>query len=181
VLVTVKGLGSIWEHWTGRNGDDPRRFARAAFYNTTGVPMNGKLRYRWHTGGKIRFNTVGGFNPNHPLRSLNRVFECKEPEITAGGWTLVLFKRMLNRPARPDFYLFVVTSDQTGGIDCGLASIADGVRYIAVSEHDRQQEAMLLMPAYSWVRGGLGTFYVEPSSKQFWSAELRLERAGLPA
>jgi hypothetical protein len=40
---------------------------------------------------------------------------------------------------------------------------------------------MLLMPAYSWVRGGLGTFYVEPSSKQLWSAELRLERAGLPA
>jgi hypothetical protein len=181
VLVTVKGLGSIWEHRTGRNGDDPRRFARAVFYNTTGVLVNGKLRYRWRTSGKIRFNGVGGFNPNHPLRSLNRVFECKEPEITAGGWTLVLFKRMLNRPARPDFYLFLVTSDQTGGIDCGLASAGEGVQYIAVSEHDRQQEAMLLMPAYSWVRGGLGTFYVEPSSKQFWSAELRLERAGSPA
>ena len=33
---------------------------------------------------------------------------------------------------------------------------------------------MLLMPAYSWVRGEFGTFYVEPSTKQFWSAELRL-------
>jgi len=29
------------------------------------------------------------------------------------------------------------------------------------------------------VRGELGTFYVEPSTKQFWSAELRLERAGI--
>jgi hypothetical protein len=181
VLVTVKGLGSIWEGRLSVDSDSPRRFARAAFYNTTGVLVNGKMRYRWRIGGKIRFNAVGGFNPNHPLRSLNRVFECKEPEITAGGWTLVLFKRMLNRPARPDFYLFVVTSDQTGGIDCAPASAGEGVEYIAVSEHDREQEAMLLMPAYSWVRGGLGTFYVEPSSKQLWSAELRLERAGLPA
>ena len=181
MLVTVKGLGSIWEHRTGRNGDDPWGSVRAAFYNTTGVLINGNLRYRWRAGGKIRFNGVGGFNPNHPLRSLNRVFECKEPEITAGGWRLVLFKRMLNCPARPDFYLFVVTSDQTGGIDCGPASAGEGVQYIAVSEHAGQQEAMLLMPAYSWVRGVLGTFHVEPSSKQFWSAELRLERAGLPA
>jgi hypothetical protein len=38
---------------------------------------------------------------------------------------------------------------------------------------------MLLMPAYSWVRGELGTFYAEPSTRQFWSAGLRLERAGL--
>jgi hypothetical protein len=181
VLVTVKGLGSIWDRRLAVDSDNPRRFARAAFYNTSGVLVNGKLRYRWRIGGKIRFNAVGGFSPDHPLRSLNRVFECKEPEITAGGWKLVLFKRMLSCPVRPDFYLFVVTSDQTGGIDCGPASAGEGVQYVAVSEHDREQEAMLLMPAYSWVRGGLGTFYVEPSSRQFWSAGLRLERAGSPA
>ena len=181
MLVTVMGLGSIWERRLAVNSDKPRRFVRAAFYNTTGVLVNGELRYRWRIGGKIRFNAVGGFSPNYPHRSLNRVFECKEPETTAGGWKLVLFKRMLSRPARPDFYLFVVTSDQTGGIDCGPASAGEGVQYVAVSEHDREQEAMLLMPAYSWVRGGLGTFYVEPSSRQFWSAGLRLERAGSPA
>jgi hypothetical protein len=53
------------------------------------------------------------------------------------------------------------------------------VQVIALSEHADEQEAMLLMPAYSWVRGELGTFYVEPTAKQFWSAELRLGRAGL--
>ena len=181
MLVTVKGLGSIWERRLAPGDDGRRRFARAAFYNTTGVLVNGKVRYRWRTGGKIRFNTVGGFNPQLPLRSLNRVFECKEPEVTAGGWTLVLFKRMLSYPERPDFYLFVVTSDQTGGIDFAPGAVDDRVHSIAVSEDGCQQEAMLLMPANSWVRGGLGTFYVEPSSRQFWSADLRLERGGLAA
>jgi hypothetical protein len=181
VLVTLKGLGSIWERRVAPDKDSSRRFVRAAFYNTTGVPVNGKLRYRWHTGGKIRFNSVAGFNPNHPLCSLNRVFECKEPEITAGGWKLVLFKKMLSGPERPDFFLFVVTSEQTGGIDFLAHSVDDRVQRIAVSENGGQQEAMLLMPVYSWVRGGLGTFYVEPSAKQFWSADLQLERAGLTA
>jgi hypothetical protein len=50
---------------------------------------------------------------------------------------------------------------------------------VSLSESGDQQEAMLLMPAYSWVRGELGTFCVEPSTKQFWSAELRLGRAGI--
>lgn len=181
MLVTVKGLGSIWERREAPGCDSSRRFARAAFYNTTGVLANGKLRYRWHIGGKIRFNSFGGFNLNHPLCSLNRVFECKEPEITAGGWTLVLFKKMLSGPERPDFFLFVVTSEQTGGIDFRSDSLDDKVQSIAVSEDGHQQEAMLFMPAYSWVRGALGTFYVEPSRKQFWSADLQLTRAGLPA
>jgi hypothetical protein len=181
VLVTVKGLGSIWERRLAPGDDGRRRFARAAFYNTTGVLVNGKLRYRWRTGGKIRFNVVGGFNPNQPLCSVNRVFECKEPEVTAGGWMLVLFKQMPRGPERPDFYLFVVTSEQTGGIDFAEGSVDDRVRIVAVSEDGCRQESMLLMPAYSWVRGGLGTFYVEPSRKQFWSADLQLERAALPA
>lgn len=180
MLVTIKGLGSIWERREAP-GESSRRFVQAAFYNTTGMLVNGRVRYRWLTGGKIRFNSVGGFNPNQPVSSLNRVFECKEPEITAGGWTLVLFKKMLRGPERPDFYLFVVSAEQTGGIDFRADSVDDQVRSIAVSENGYQQEAMLLMPAYSWVRGALGTFYVEPSSKQFWSADLQLTRAGLPA
>jgi len=181
VLVTVKGLGSIWEKRLAPDSASQRRFARAAFYNTTGVSVNGKLRYRWRTGGKIRFNSIAGFNPNQPLCAVNRAFECKEPEITAGGWTLVLFKKMLSRPERPDFYLFVVTSEITGRIDFQAGSVDDGVQCIAVSENRDQQEAMLLMPAYSWIRGDLGTFYVEPSRSRFWSAELHLERAGFSA
>ena len=179
MLVTVKGFGGIWERRFIENPAAPNQSGRVAFYNTTGVVVNGNVRYRWRIGGKIRFNGIGGFTATNPSRSLNRVFECKDPETAHGGWTQVLFQRRLTGPARPDFYLFVVTAAQTGLLDIRSAWKADGVQVVALSEHVDQQEAMLLMPAYSWVRGELGTFYVEPCPKQFWSAELRLERAGI--
>jgi hypothetical protein len=179
VLVTAKGFGGIWERRLGKDTGNATRFAETAFYNTTGVLVKGKVRYRWRIGGKIRFNGVGGFTPGNPSSSLNRVFECKEPETTRAGWTQILFRRMLSGPERPDFYLFVVTAEDMGRLDIRSSWKADSVQVVALSEHDDQQEAMLLMPAYSWVRGQLGTFYAEPSAKQFWSAGLRLERAGL--
>jgi hypothetical protein len=86
---------------------------------------------------------------------------------------------MLAAPERPDLYLFVVTARQTGRLDIRSPWKADAVQVVALSEHADEQEAMLLMPAYSWVRGELGTFYVEPTAKPFWSADLRLERAGI--
>ena len=103
-----------------------------------------------------------------------------DPETTRAGWTQVLFKRMLSGPERPDYYLFVVAAEYTGRLDIGSPCWkADPVQVVSVSENADQQEAMLLMPAYSWVHGELGTFYAEPSTRQFWSASLRLERAGL--
>jgi hypothetical protein len=179
VLVTLKGFGRIWERSFTKNPAAPNQSARAAFYNTTGVEVDGKVRYRWRIGGKIRFHGIGGFTPTNPSRSLNRVFECKDPETARGGWTQVLSQRMLAGPERPDLYLFVVTATQTGLLDIRSSWKADGVQVVALSEHADQQEAMLLMPAYSWVRGELGTFFVEPSTEQFWSAALRLERAGI--
>ena len=108
------------------------------------------------------------------------MFECKDPETTGAGWTQILFKRMLSGPERPDYYLFVVAAEYTGRLDIGSSCWkADPVQVVSVSETADQQEAMLLMPAYSWVHGELGTFYAEPSTRQFWSASLRLERAGL--
>ena len=179
MLVTLQGFGRIWERRVTTNPAAPSPSGRVAFYNTTGVVVDGKVRYRWRVGGKIRFNAIGGFTPYNPSRSLNRVFECKDPETTRAGWTQVLFQRLLAGPELPDLYLFVVTARQTGRLDIRSPWKADAVQVVALSEHADEQEAMLLMPAYSWVRGELGTFYVEPTAKQFWSAELRLERAGI--
>ena len=179
MLVTLRGFGGIWERRVATNPAAPRQSGRVAFYNTTGVVVDGKVRYRWLIGGKIRFNSIGGFTPHNPSRSLNRVFECKDPDTNRAGWPQILFQKMLAGPERPDLYLFVVTARQTGRLDIRSPWKADAVQVIAFSEHAGEQEAMLLMPAYSWVRGELGTFYVEPTAKQFWSAQLRLERAGI--
>jgi hypothetical protein len=175
MLITVESFGSIWER---RSPGEPGSLAGTAYYNTTGVLVNGRFRPRWRVGGKIRFNAVGGFTADNPRRSLHRVFECKEPEITAGGWTQVLVRRKMAAPERPDFHLVVLTNECVGRIDIQSGSWkADSVRVVALSEHADSQEAMLLMPVYSWVRGELGTFYVEQFASRPWSAELRLGRA----
>jgi hypothetical protein len=93
VVVAIQGFGSVWERRFGKDLTDPTRFGRAAYYNTTAVPVNGKLRYRWRVGGKLRFNSVSGFNPNYPIRSVRRAFECAAP-VQRNSWSQILFEHV---------------------------------------------------------------------------------------
>ena len=174
MLVAIQGFGSIWERRFGKDLLDQKRFARAAYYNTTGVPVNGKLRYRWRVGGKLRFNSVGGFNANYSMRSVGRVFECAAPE-QRDGWSQILFERSARTPAPPEFYLFAVTAERVGHIDTQSGSWkGEGAQVVSFSEDGQRQEVLLLMPPYSWIRGQIGTFFVEPVPARPWSARLLL-------
>lgn len=176
MVVAIQGFGSAWERRFGKDPSDPERFARAAFYNTTAVSVDGKLRYRWRVGGKLRFNSHGGFNPNYPTRALGRAFECATP-VQRNGWSQILFARVLPRSAHPDIYLVAVTPTRVGYVDAhSVCWKADSVQVVSFSEDRRQQELLLLMPAYSWVRGELGTFFVEPLPAVPSSARLQLGR-----
>src|SRR6516225_5394539 len=84
-----------------------RIHAGSRYYNTTGVKVSGTIRQRPQIVGYARFNGLGGFDPNHPSRLFNRVFECVDPCVWQGQNKL-LFKRMLNAPAKPDGFLMVV-------------------------------------------------------------------------
>jgi hypothetical protein len=44
-----------------------------------------------------------------------------------------------------------------------------------LSAFREQQEALLLMPAHSWIRGGLGRFVAEPLENRPWRASLELK------
>ena len=176
MVFAIQGFGSAWERRFGKDFSDPKRFARGAYYNTTAVPVNGKLRYRWRVGGKLRFNSGLGFNPNYPTRSLHRAFECAAP-VQRDGWSQILFERILARDAQPDMYVFAITTERVGYIDAQFACWkAESVQVVSFSEDDRRQELLLLMPAHSWVRGELGTFFVEPSAAAPCSACLVLGR-----
>jgi hypothetical protein len=175
MLVTLTGFGSVWRRRWGRDPSDPKRYARAAYFNTTGVPVNGKIRTRPKIAGHARFNGVGGFNPNYPLRMINSVFECAEPCVWQGQ-NKVLFKRMLSAPVQPDYHLVVVKACEVGRMDVASPSWrSDDTLLISLSECRDQQEAMLLMPAYSWLRTALATFVLEPFKAWPWSARLRLQ------
>ena len=177
MLVTITDFGSVWRRRFGKDENDPRRFARAAYFNTTGVPVNGQIRTRPKIVGHVRFNGVGGFNPNHPLAMINSVFECAEPCVWQGQ-NKVLFKRMLATPQQPDYFLVVVRSAEVGHLDVGsLAWRSEGTLLISFSECRDEQEAMLLMPADSCLRTDLGKFVLQPFVSWPWSARLQLASA----
>ena len=177
MFVTVTGFGSVWRRRFGKDQSDPRCFARAAYFNTTGVPVGRQIRTRPRIVGHVRFNGVGGFDPNHLLGMINSVFECAEPCVWRGQ-NKVLFKRMLSTPQQPDYFLVVVRSSEVGHLDVGSPSWrSDGTLLISFSECRDRQEAMLLMPADSWLRTDLGRFVLKPFISWPWSARLQLESA----
>ncbi len=178
MLVTVTGFGSVWRRRVGKDPCDPRRYTQAAYFNTTGVPVNGTIRTRPKIIGHARFNGVGGFNPNYPLRMINSVFECAEPCVWQGQ-NKVLFKRMLSAPVRPDYHLVIVKACDAGRMDvANHAWRSDDTLLISFSECRDKQEAMLLMPVHSWVRTAVGTFVLEPFQAWPWSACLCLSHRG---
>ena len=66
----------------------------------------------------------------------------------------MLFRTVLAHPLRPDAYLFVVAPEKTGRIDISSPFWKPAsVQVVSFSEDSDQQQAMLLMPAYSWVHG----------------------------
>lgn len=105
--VAVMGFGSVWCHRLGKG--DARSCPSPVYYNTTGVLVHGNVRQRPQICGYARFDTIGGFDPNHPSRMIGRVFECAEPAVWMGSNKL-LFKRILNTGERTDRFLISVSS-----------------------------------------------------------------------
>lgn len=179
MLISVLGFGSIWTRRFGRDGRgdavfDPRG---VAYYNTTGVAVRGNIRNRPRIYGVARFNGTGGFRPECLYRMLYKVFDCEAPCIW-NGHAKVLFKTLLRRPERPDAYSVIVTSEQTGEIATDREWLSSDATVISFSEFAGEHEVMVVMPAHGWIRGALGTFFLEPAAQRPWEARLVLSTAG---
>ena len=172
--VCILDFGSVWRSRWGNGSDDPRRFARAAYYNTTGVMVNGKLRTRPAIKGHVRFNGVGGFNPNCPSRMIGRVFECEEPCVWRSQ-NKILFKTLLPSGAEPERYLVATRATEVGRLRVGETGwSSDDVWVIAVSDSQGEQEALLLMAAHGWIRTSVGTYRLAPLEGRSRRARLEL-------
>jgi hypothetical protein len=168
MIVGLEGFGSVW---SVRDGSKPER---TAFYNTTGIVIDGKLRHRSRVFGQLRFNAIGGFNPQHIEANIGRVFESTG--LPDQSRRCLLLHHLLCRPVPPDYFLFAVTSERTGELRMDRSGWkSDGVVLLGLSEFREQQEALLLMPAHSWIRGGLGRFVAEPAADRPWRASLELK------
>jgi hypothetical protein len=180
MLISVMGFGSVWTRRSARERDDQDRHDRQiiVYYNTTGVLIGDRFRNRPRAYGVARFNACSGFRPDLMHKMLHKVFEC-EPPCIWNGHNKVLFKNILERPAKPDAYLVTMTHEQSGGIDKDPngAWLHNSAQLISFSEGPDQQEVMVVMPAFSWLRGRLGTFFLEPVARKPWEARLILSAA----
>ena len=176
--VGIVSFGSVWRRRWAKGSDDPRRFARAAYYNTTGVKVDGKLRTRPTIIGHVRFNGAGGFNPNYPARLIGRVFECEAPCIWRGQ-NKMLFKTLLPPRTVPDRYLVVMRASEFGRLRIGEPGwCSDDVWVISLSESHDDQEGMLLMAADGSIRTAVGTYRLTPDGARPWRANLELVLRG---
>ena len=165
MIIGLEGFGSVW---STRNAAVTERIA---FYNTTGIVLDGKLRHRSRVFGQIRFNAMGGFNPQHIEANIGRVFESAG--FRDGSSPCLLLHHRLSRPLQPDYYLFRVTSEDTGILEVDRAGWkSEAVVLLSLSQFREQQEAMLLVPIHGWIRGALGRYIAEPSAVRPWRASL---------
>jgi hypothetical protein len=180
VLVSIQGFGSIWEPRIGRDPSDPFRYSRhAAFFNTTGIQVNGKFRYRWRAGGKIRFEGGSWFDSVTPHHNLNKVFECDEPEERP-EWVQMCCKRRLPKPEVPDYFLFCILSGHIGRLKMRDRRARSEETYVLSYSADYrakglQQEVLILMRPDSWICGERGRLVVEPHPRRPWAARLVFE------
>ncbi len=177
MLVAVTGFGSVWRWRFGKDQSHAYRFGHAAYFNTTGVQVGNEIRQRPKITGYARFNGRGGFDPNRLTRMIDRVFECAEPCVWQGANKL-LFMRTLSAPSKPDRFLVVLRNAMHGTLKIGSQNWRSADTWlISFSECRDKQEAMLLMPAHSWIETELGRFVLEPSTQRPWAARLILTSA----
>ena len=111
--VRIIGLGTNWWAAHSRDLNDPFCFRRnAAWFNSAGLKYGRRLRMCWAFPGQIRFNLTSNFDPDRPLRSIGRTFECSGPNFFDGRIHL-LFRLPANNNA-PDRFL-VTLNERTHG------------------------------------------------------------------
>lgn len=171
MLVSVTSFGSLWRY---RYQNDPSRFYRGVFYNTTGVRIAGGIRQRPKILGYARFHQCGGFDPHHPSRMVGRVFDCTEPCVWKGANKL-LFQRVLRKPELPERFLVAIRSESAGRCQVGTSVWRSPDSWlISFSEDRNDQEVMLLMSAGGWITTELGRFVLTPNRDRSWVARLVL-------
>jgi hypothetical protein len=177
VLVGVTAFGSVWRYRLGNQTSQCARVTQPVYYNTTGVVVNRVIRQRPRIYGYARFDAIGGFDASHPSRMIGRVFECAEPSVWMGDNKL-LFKRILQERKRPDRFLVIARSSETGPLAVGTEDWRSSDTWLlSLSECANQQEAMLLMPVGGWVRSSLGVYTLRASQPRHCGARLVLGAA----
>lgn len=172
MLVAPHSFGRIWTCRPAREEGSANR--GTAFYNTTGVPVGDGIRHRSCVYGHVRLNGCWGFLPENAGQLLHRIFET-DGLVTWNGHCK-LFLRAPTAATVPDRYLVAFASETVGWIDRRETWKCAAAEVVSISESHDRQEALLLLPAFGWVRGAAGTFCIIPDRES--PARSRLQSVG---
>jgi hypothetical protein len=119
----------------------------------------------WAFPGQIRFNQTSNFDPNRPLRSLGRTFECSGPNFLNGKIHL-LFRLPASSDA-PDRFLVTLNERAHGRISFATSAWRSaGVQPISVSVRCARYEAMVLIGATDWIETELGKWILSADGRR---------------
>jgi hypothetical protein len=167
--LCVLGYGRVW---TARpRGQRPA----AAYFNTTGVMVDGRPRPRSCIYGYVRIDECLGFHPDHAHQTIHRVFETDGVSIWNGSRKV--FLRMLHpRGTAPDHYLLTTCPNEIGYINRESCWLCKTGQIVSFSEGNDQQEVLIVLPAFGWVRSDGGLFCLIPDAGRPSFAEFRRRR-----
>jgi hypothetical protein len=163
MLIAILGFGSIW---TVR----PASLTRgAAYFNTTGILVNGKWRHRSCLYGYIRVDSTIGSQPVSGNRAIHRTFES-EPVCEWQGKRKLFLKNIAGK-TRPDRYLANLSSGILGWVDRDTEWMCEAGELLSFSEGNGEQEALVVLPPYGWIRTANGSFSLQPKHERPWMAQ----------
>jgi len=164
MLVRILGVGAEWWVRPGPDRSDPLRFTKhAAYFNTTGFPQGGKFRRSWKVPGVLRFNGNSRINPHQPKDVLGCIFGCVGVTRRMGQNRLLAIGKRYG-PLTPTHYLVAIDSWLHGYINFSLQWKNEGVTTVALSEHDGQQQALLLLSAAGQFATAAGVWRISRSN-----------------
>jgi hypothetical protein len=159
MLTSILGFGRIWTTRAAREGRG------AAYFNTTGVMAKGKCHHRSCIYGYVRIDECTGFHPQDAGHVRFRVYRAA-PLSTWDGKRKLFLEKLAEKHATPECYLVGFSATDIGWIDRSTPWICDTGEVLSFSEGDGQQEALVLMPPFGWVRGAHGSFCLAINSQQ---------------
>jgi hypothetical protein len=119
----------------------------------------------WAFPGQIRFNLTSNFDPDHPLRSIGRTFECSELNYFDGRMHLLI--RLPANCDAPDRFLVTLNERVHGRISFATSAWrSGGVEPISVSVRGARYEAMVLLGATDWVETEFGRWILSADGRQ---------------
>ena len=178
MLVKILKFGSNWWARVGADATDPWRFTRhAAYFNSAGLQCGRKVRRHWFIPGLIRFNGIGDFNPQFPLRAVGHTF-CCDNLFAAPQGNRLLVRAKAAVTAVPDYFLTVISSDRHGVVDfTDPGSISEAAIPIAVSELREKQEILILMRLTTWIQTSIGFWELTTDTGYPNGASLQLTKS----